>query len=144
MDFKKATLTSIASANGIVTYTANVTETTFISGNVNSTTTQNLTRTTSLNSANLTGQKVYLLITVRNAGTIPAVIQTIYFTFPDGTVERTDFTSGNVIPPGQTIAFIIPPATARGFFWSSATNYTVKVVTDTGFTAEGTFASPVG
>ncbi|MEM4310759.1 MAG: archaellin/type IV pilin N-terminal domain-containing protein [Nitrososphaerales archaeon] len=141
IQFKKALMSTSGAAT---VWTGTTTETTFISENIPRTTSFTLTRTTSISGNPTTATlNPYVLVTIRNKGTVPAVIQTIYITLPDATVFRTDFTTGNVIPPGVTISFVIPRVDAN-FFWSSATNYTVKVVTDTGFTAEGTFASPVG
>ncbi|GBC75311.1 hypothetical protein HRbin06_00629 [archaeon HR06] len=141
VQFKKASLTTAGSP----TWTGVITETIFISGTSSSPTILTLTRTTDLaTSPSSRLLNSYILVTVRNKGTVPAVIQTIYITLPDGTVKRTDFATGNVIPPGLTYSFVIPRANELDFFWQSATNYSIKVVTDTGFTAEGTFASPIG
>ena len=77
-------------------------------------------------------------VTVRNTGTVNAKIVTTYFTYANSTQKATSYTT--VILPATTSPFIIILDAGKG--WVAATNYAIKIVTDNGFYAEGTYTSP--
>ena len=87
------------------------------------------------------GAKDLVKVTVRNTGSVPATITRIYFYFPNGSYIYDDYTSNNVIDVKQTLTFSLNLG-AQGKQWEVSTGYRIKVVTDTGFIAEGTFYSP--
>ena len=78
-------------------------------------------------------------IVVRNTGSVAAVIETLYLTYPNSTVAVHDL-GGTVIQPGRTCTFNV--TLSAGSYWEAGKAYGVKIVTDNGFTAEGTYYSP--
>lgn len=113
------------------------------------------------------GNLVYSNITVRNSGSVDSKIQVMYITLPDATVVRKEMTSGNVIAPGSTLIFTffynsttnvlgggqgVGPTdspqgtyfnTSPGLTWVTSTAYKIRVVTDNGFFAEGSYTTPI-
>ncbi len=75
--------------------------------------------------------------TVRNTGSTAATIETIYIYQGEVYVAEHTFTSSNILDPGDTGPFeLTTPAL------SANTPYRVRVITSTGFMAEGTYFTP--
>ncbi len=103
-------------------------------------------------------------VTVRNTGSVPTTIQTIYVYQSDIRMMKQDaiaasIQSGGLKSVGITTAMTADPTPvpdwsdnwdtvdlaiyyAESFTWEDTTGYTVKVVTDNGFIIEGTYWSP--
>ena len=115
------------------------------------------------------GNLVYTNITVRNSGSVDTKIQVVYITLPDASTVRKEMTSGNVISPGSTLIFTFffnsttnvvgggqggftsPTDSPQGTYfntntgltWQTSTSYKIRIVTDNGFFAEGSYSSPI-
>lgn len=112
--------------------------------------------------------QIYANVTVRNSGSVDSKIQVMYITLPDATVVRKEMTSGNVIAPGTTLIFTFffnsttnvlgggqtsgsPVDNPQGTYyntgsslvWVTSTSYKIRIVTDNGFFAEGSYTSPI-
>jgi archaeal type IV pilus assembly protein PilA len=81
-------------------------------------------------------------VTIRNVGSVGTKIQTMYVTYSDTTYSQ-DYTVNNTIAVGKTreISFGSDELPS-GFSWDYSEAYDIKIVTDNGFTVEGTFYAP--
>jgi flagellin-like protein len=84
------------------------------------------------------GSNDWLNVTIRNVGSAATKIETIYVT-NSGTTHVVDYSSANLINVGakREICF-----ESDGFNWANNEAYDIKVVTDNGFTVDGTYYSP--
>lgn len=81
-------------------------------------------------------------MTIRNVGSAACRIQTIYITY-NGTSYVQEYTTGNVLNTGDKIKMCFGSAETPGVFaWSSNDVYNIQVVTDNGFSVDGTYFSP--
>lgn len=76
-------------------------------------------------------------ITIRNTGTVGAVIKTVYVYKSDTLIQKFDG-DGEAYLAGELRAFSVTMATAL----AKSSAYQIKVVTDIGFSAEGTYYTP--
>lgn len=83
--------------------------------------------------------KDWINITIRNVGSTPTKIQTIYVTKQAGATYVEDWSDTNLINIGakREICF-----NATDFTWANNEAYDIKVVTDNGFSVDGTYYSP--
>ena len=77
-------------------------------------------------------------VTIRNVGSTGTKIETLYV-IHGGDNFVQDYTSGNVIGVGAKREMNF---TASGFTWEAGEAYDIKVVTDNGFTVDGTYYAP--
>jgi hypothetical protein len=80
-------------------------------------------------------------VTVRNAGTIPATIKTIYISDPsngnvDTVISFTAISGSNPVGVGQTAVFT---CTTIHVTLTSGDPYQIEVMTNTGFSTTGTY-----
>ena len=80
----------------------------------------------------------WINVTIRNVGSVGTKIETLYVTYGDTTFAQ-DYTSANVIAIGAKREMNF---TASGFTWGYGEAYDIKVVTDNGFTVDGTYYAP--
>ena len=81
-------------------------------------------------------------VTIRNVGSTGTKIETIYITY-GGTNYAQDYTSANVIGVGDKREMCFGSnELPSGFVWIDGEAYDIKVVTDNGFTVDGTYYAP--
>jgi len=113
---------------------------------VTSTITGSFTTTTLATASEVVTFTVYYkqapIVNIRNTGSVASTIETIYIIAGDGSTYRVNYESQNVIPPSATLALAF--AVPSEFTYTDVTSYIIRVVTDNGFIAEGTFFTPSG
>jgi len=86
---------------------------------------------------------VWINTTIRNVGSVQAVISTVYVTLTNGTVYTQQYASGNTINVGDTMEICFGTSEApTDFAWTPNTAYKIKMITDNGFAVEGNYKSP--
>jgi flagellin-like protein len=84
----------------------------------------------------------WLNVTIRNVGSTTTTIETFYVTVGGNTYVQ-DFDAANVINVGDKREMCFGGAEMPdGFIWTTGEAYDIKVVTDNGFSVDGTFFSP--
>ena len=84
----------------------------------------------------------WINVTIRNVGSTGTKIETLYVTY-DGTIYAQDYTSANVIGIGDKREMCFGSnELPSGFSWVEGEAYDIKVVTDNGFTVDGTYYAP--
>lgn len=88
------------------------------------------------------GTNDWINVTIRNVGSTTTTIETFYVTV-GGNTTLQEITSPNVIGVGDKREFCFglteDPST---FSWTYGETYDIKVVTDNGFSVDGTYFSP--
>jgi len=85
---------------------------------------------------------VWINVTIRNVGSAGTKIETLYVTYGDTTYSQ-DYTSANVIAVKDKREMCFgSDELPTGFSWVEGEAYDIKVVTDNGFTVDGTYYAP--
>ena len=86
--------------------------------------------------------KDWVNVTIRNVGSVGTKIETLYVTY-GGTTYAQDYTGDNVIGLGDKREMCFGTnELPGGFIWTPGEAYDIKVVTDNGFTVDGTYYAP--
>ena len=85
-----------------------------------------------------------VVLTIRNTGTVSATVATVYIN--GASVPTTQKVSGvattsKTVGTGSTMDFIYTVAKPSAT-WTISTQYTIKIITDNGFSIEATYTSP--
>ena len=84
----------------------------------------------------------WINVTIRNVGSTGTKIETLYVTYGSTTYAQ-DYTSANNIGIGAKREICFGNnALPTGFNWTAGEAYDIKVVTDNGFTVDGTYYAP--
>ena len=84
----------------------------------------------------------WINVTIRNVGSVGTKIETLYVTYGDTTFAQ-DYTSANVIAVKDKREMCFGSnELPSGFIWANGEAYDIKVVTDNGFTVDGTYYAP--
>jgi len=95
-------------------------------------------------------------VTIRNSGSVDCTITTIYVKTPEGDTWSQTWDAENVITTSASRKFtftilhtvdgsdgaVVAAASGVPFGWKATGTYTIKAVTDNGFTAEAPYTSP--
>jgi len=88
------------------------------------------------------GNNTWLNVTIRNVGSTTTKIETLYAT-TNGNTYLQDYTTDNVINVGAKREICFGTAEdPTGFAWAYGDAYDIKVVTDNGFSVDGTYFAP--